>query len=279
MDRVVLVTGSSSGIGRETALFFASRGWRVVASMRCPEVGGRVFSGLGNVDVVRLDVLDRDSVSSAVGFAVEKFGGVDVLVNNAGYCVFGPFEATFFEQVKREFDTNVLGLMEVTRAVIPVMRGRGGGVIVNVSSVAGLVSFPFYSVYNASKWAVEGFSESLFYELKPFGIRVKVVEPGVVKTDFYSRSIVCARKEGLDVYDGFVKCVSDNVAAMVERGSSPRVVAEAIYRAALDESDRIRYPVGLNASPVFFLRRILPESVFCRFIRRAVLGGGLGCLR
>jgi NAD(P)-dependent dehydrogenase (short-subunit alcohol dehydrogenase family) len=271
MDRIVFITGSSTGIGRETALFFASKGWKVVASMRHPESRKTDLAGKDNIDLIHLDVLDRSSISAAMKFTLDKYGRIDVVVNNAGYCLSGPFEASTREQIEKEFNTNVLGLMEVTREIIPVMRRQSGGVIINVASMAGRVAFPLYSVYNGTKWAVEGFSEGLQYELKPFNILVKIIEPGIIKTDFYSRSMVVTDKGDLHLYDEFIARVNKNIGDLVEGGSEPKVVAETIYKAALDKSDKLRYSVGSHARTLLLLRKILPESLFKRILRHTAL--------
>lgn len=185
--KTILITGSSSGIGRATALYFATKGWNVAATMRSPQ---REFelAKLPNVKVYPLDVTRPETIKEAVAAAISDFGGIDVVVNNAGYGGVGIFEAASQEQIERQFGTNVFGVMNVIREILPHFRERKGGTIINVTSVGGIITFPIYSVYHATKWAVEGFAESLQYELKPFNIKVKNIEPGAIKTDFYDRS-------------------------------------------------------------------------------------------
>ncbi len=184
MAKVVLITGCSGGIGRLTAKLFADRGWSVAATARRPEE-----ISLDNVTALRLDVTDEASIASAVAATVDRFGTIDVLVNNAGYGLFGPLEGAGAGEFEAQIRTNLLGPVSVICHVLPVMRARRTGVIVNVSSLAGRVATPFMSGYSASKFAVEGFSESLRYELSLHGIRVKIVEPAHFKTGFFERSI------------------------------------------------------------------------------------------
>ena len=268
MQKTVLITGSSTGIGLATAHYFADRGWNVVATMRNPDARANDLKGKKNVEIANLDVLDRDSIRSAVQFARNNFGTIDVLVNNAGYALRGVFEATTPEKTRRQLDTNVLGLMDVTREIIPVMRKQGHGVIVNVTSIAGRVASPLHSVYQGSKFAVEGFSESLFYELRPQNIKVKIVEPGVIKTDFYGRSMDRVDAEGLESYRGFVKRISEYDARLTAGGSTPEVVAECIFHAVNDRSWRLRYHAGKYSGLILGLRRLLPDRAMMRLVCR-----------
>jgi NAD(P)-dependent dehydrogenase (short-subunit alcohol dehydrogenase family) len=266
--RTVFVTGSSSGIGLATAAYFLEQGWDVVATMRDPDGRDTPLHG-GRADLVHLDVTDQSSIDAAVQHAVDAHGSVDVLVNNAGYALSGPFEGTTTSQVSRQFDTNVYGLMQVTRGFLPVFRRQGEGLVVNVTSTGGRIGYPLYSVYNASKWAVEGFSESLRYELRACGVRVKVIEPGAIETDFYGRSNDPAECGALDgAYDEIIGRSREGAA----RGAiEPGVVARAIFRAATDGSRRLRYPVGVDAWQAAILRRLVPERVFFWVLERVVL--------
>ena len=233
-----------------------------------PGPGGRWLTG-DRALALRLDVTDGESIRAATDQAIAHFGAVDVLVNNAGYGTVGPFEASTPEQVDRQIATNVTGLMNVTRAFLPHFRERRSGVIVNIASVGGRVTFPLYSVYHATKWAVEGFSEVLVYELEPFGIRVKIIEPGPIKTDFYDRSLDVMSKPGLTAYDGFV---ARAMPALQKRGRTapgPEVVAKVIYRAATDGRRRLRYPA--NSAGVLVLRRLLPTGLFMGVVKRLIL--------
>jgi NAD(P)-dependent dehydrogenase (short-subunit alcohol dehydrogenase family) len=267
MANTVLITGSSSGIGRATVGAFAAAGWNVAATMRRPEEAGD-WANSAQVLPLRLDVLELASIRSALAGAIERFGAVDVVVNNAGYGMLGPFEASTPEQVERQLATNVTGLMNVTREILPHFRQRRAGTIINISSMGGRLTFPFYSVYHASKWAVEGYSESLSYELAPFGIRVKIVEPGAIKTDFYDRSQELVSKPGLTAYDELLSKALPVISRTGATAAGPEVVAQTILRAASDGSWGLRYPVK---GGLLWLRRLLGTRLFMALVRRMVL--------
>jgi short-subunit dehydrogenase len=270
--KTVLITGTASGIGLDTALYFNEKGFNVIATMRNPENRKTLLHEKG-LDLVHLDVTDKSSICGAIKYAVDKYGKIDVLINNAGYAIFGPFEAATKEQEKREFDTNVFGLIEVTRAIIPVFRKQKDGIIINVTSMGGRIGFPLYALYNSTKWAVEGFTEALMYELKPLNIKVKLIEPGVIKTDFYDRSLDRADCSELSQdYSGIIKRAKKLAdSSALNKGSEPIVVAKTIYRAATDNSSKLRYPAGADAKLVWTLRRLLPESLFFRVLEKSVL--------
>lgn len=264
-EKTVLITGASSGIGQATALYFAERGWNVAATMRSPDK-----SDLGNshprIRTFRLDVTDDASIATAIAEATNAFGRIDVLVNNAGYGLMGPFEALTDAQIRRQFETNVFGLMAVTRAILPLMRDQGGGRIVNVASVAGRVSVPLYSVYCATKWAVEGFSESLWLETRRHNIKIKIIEPGFIRTDFFERSKDIASKPDLTAYDSYAADVTPNLKAWEDAAPGPEVVARAIWRASNTIWPRLRYqPNGWF--PVFG-RHLIPTWLYVRITRR-----------
>jgi NAD(P)-dependent dehydrogenase (short-subunit alcohol dehydrogenase family) len=266
--KTILITGASSGIGKATALHFLQRGWRVMATMRSPEKYPDLAQ-LPHCHPLRLDVTDATSVEAAVAAALELAGTIDVLVNNAGYGLVGAFEALTPEQIQRQFDTNVFGLMTVTRALLPHFRQRRQGIVVNVASVGGRVTFPLYSLYHATKWAVEGFSESLHYELQPWGIRVKIIEPGPIKTDFYQRSADIQRSPD---YAAFEQRVFPNIEKSGANGAPPTAVAQTIYRACTDGTGQLRYPADSLARSLLWLRKILPDGLFQAFIRRQLIG-------
>jgi len=270
MAKTVLITGASSGIGYETAKLFQQRGWNVVATMRSPDKAGDL-ANRPNVLCLPLDVTQEATIQAAIAAAMQHFATLDVLVNNAGYGLLGPFEACTPEQIERQFATNVFGLMAVTRAVLPYFRQQQSGLIINVASIGGRLAFPLYSLYHGTKWAVEGFSESLRYELEPFNIAVKIIEPGPIKTDFYTRSPDLAQQPGLTAYDGFVQKVLPRVTQIGETGSPPTVTANVIYRAATDGRRKLRYPAGGNAGPLLLLRKLLPDSLFSQIVRAVTL--------
>jgi len=269
MAKTVLITGSSTGIGRDTATLFQQMGWNVAATMRRPDQE-QELARLPRVICPRLDVTDRESIDEAVAATIDKFGAIDVLVNNAGYAAVGPFEAASPEHIQRQFDTNVFGLMNVTRAVLPHFRERRQGVLINVASIGGRVAFPLWSLYHATKWAVDGFTESLHYELRPFGIRVRLIEPGPIKTDFYTRSMDVASSTGMPDYDAFASGTLARMNAAGMRGVPPSHVARTIYRAATSPGHRLRYASDLAGWGILLCRRLLPDCVFHAIVRASI---------
>jgi NAD(P)-dependent dehydrogenase (short-subunit alcohol dehydrogenase family) len=253
MSKTILITGASSGIGKATASYFAERDWNVVATMRKPADGAELASH--NVLVTRLDVLDEASIKSAVDEANARFGNVDVLLNNAGYGAYGALEATPDDVIRRQFDVNLFGLIKTTKAVLPGMRAKKNGVIVNISSVGGRMCYPLGTLYHGSKWAVEGLTEALHFELKALGIRVKIVEPGGVRTDFGGRSFVFTHNPEFTDYQPLV----DAAVAAMEAGTGsgvqePEEVAEVIWDAVHDETARLRFISGEGAKQLLGTR-------------------------
>ena len=263
--KTVLITGASSGIGRATAELFASKGWNVAATMRSPEKSD-LASVSDRIKLFKLDVTDQASVDAAVGDVLAAFGAIDVVVNNAGYGLMGPFEAQTDAQIRRQFECNLFGVLNVTRAVLPHMRERQQGRIVNVGSAAGRMTMPLYSMYSATKWALEGFSEGLWFELRQHNIKVKIIEPGMIKTDFFERSREIATKPGLTAYDTFVETVTPNIKAWEDAGAEPIVVARSIFRASTSIWPRLRYQP--NATFTVWGRGWVPGHLYVRLIRR-----------
>lgn len=258
MKQTVFITGASSGFGRETVKLFHQKGWNVVATMRTPDAS---FAALDGVLVARLDVTDKASIASAVASAVRQFGGIDVLVNNAGYGTLGALEAAPDAVIREQFEVNFFGLIDVTKAVLPGMRERRSGVIVNVSSVGGRVTFPFCTLYHATKFAVEGLTESLQYELNPLGIRLKIVEPGGYKTNFAGRSMGFY---GAGDVTEYAAPYANFVGRLGQWPMSENIgeVADVIFSAATDGSEKLRYPVGHDAAPLLETRLQLDDIAF-----------------
>jgi NAD(P)-dependent dehydrogenase (short-subunit alcohol dehydrogenase family) len=269
MTSTLLITGSSSGIGKMTALHFARQGWNVAATMRDPSKSVGDFAEFPNVRLYALDVTDNQSIQQAIAAAIQDFGQIDVLVNNAGFGTDGVFEAMDDEVIARQFDTNVFGLMRVTRAIIPHFRSQKSGIIIQIASMGGRLAFPLFSIYHSSKWAVEGFSESLQYELAPFGIQVKIVEPGAIKTEFYGRSRSFITSPKLPMYDSFVAKAEEVNQGAGQNGDDPQKVAATIFQAATDRSARLRYVVGKPAPMLLMLRKLLPEAWFLAIVKNS----------
>lgn len=266
MKKTILITGASSGIGKAVAEYFFTQGWNVAATMRSPEKETELAK-LANVKCYRLDVTDNTSIETAIQNAVTDFGAIDVLVNNAGYGVDGVFEAMTDEVIQRQFDTNVFGLMRVTRAIIPYFRQRGGGTIIQIASMGGRLAFPLFSIYHGTKWAVEGFSESLHYELRPFGIKMRIIEPGAIKTEFYGRSREFVMRDDLGDYKGYVDKITKVSADAGEKGEPAIKVAQAVMKAATDIGNKLRYPVGAPAPMLLWLRKRIPDTWFFGIVR------------
>jgi NAD(P)-dependent dehydrogenase (short-subunit alcohol dehydrogenase family) len=270
MTKTIFITGSSTGLGRATALLFAARGWKVIATMRRPE-NETTLGATPGVTLMKLDVTDKGQIAETSKRAL-ALGPVDVLFNNAGYGLAGAFEGATDDQLVDEVNTNLLGVMRVTQAFIPAMRERGQGTILTTTSIGGLVAFPFNSVYHATKWGLEGWSESLAFELAPFGVRVKTVAPGGIATDFAGRSLV------LTMHPAYADAMAKVMAAFTnpERragGSSAEQIAEAVFQAATDESDRVTYVAGEDAKATYAQRLAVGVDAFRGAIRGMFLGG------
>jgi NAD(P)-dependent dehydrogenase (short-subunit alcohol dehydrogenase family) len=246
MAKTVLITGASSGFGKETAKLFQKKGWNVIATMRSPEKETELTQ-LNNVLVTMLDVQDIASIQKAVKAGADKFGRIDALVNNAGYGLMGVFESATSEQIKKQYAVNVFGLMEVTQTVLPYLRKNAKGAVINISSFGGIVGLPFGSLYNSTKFAVEGFSEALSHELAPLKIVVKMIEPGSIATNF---------RNGLEMIKNEIPEYNPMMASFFGRFAKttahlPKATAEdvaaVIYEATTDEKSQLRYVVGEDA--------------------------------
>ena len=254
-EKAVLITGASSGIGKATAKYFQAKGWNVIATMRTPEKEDELTK-LENMLVTRLDVTDLESISTAIEVGIERFGKIDVLVNNAGYGTFGALESFPRETMMRQLNTNLIGLLDVTRAVIPHFRKNKDGVIINISSVGGKITFPLNTLYNGTKFAVEGITESLVFEMQALGVKAKIVEPGSIATDFMGRSFDFYNDESLAEYQPMIGTLTKVMSEMQSnsKAAPPSVCAEVIYEAATDGKDTVRYLAGDDAEAFLAMR-------------------------
>lgn len=261
MKQTILITGASSGIGKETAKFFHDKGWNVIATMRNPQ-DGTELNQLENVHVTRLDVLDLASINNAVTEGVQQFGKIDVLVNNAGYGAYGPLESFSREKIVRQFNTNVIGLLDVTKAILPHFRQNKKGIIINISSMGGKIAFPLGSLYHGTKFAVEGISEALHYEVEQFGGQVKIVEPGAIATDFGGRSFDFSNDASLTEYQNITAKIMGAMPAMVANAAPASLVAAVIYEAATDGRNQLRYTAGEDAKLFISNRKQYDDVTF-----------------
>jgi NAD(P)-dependent dehydrogenase (short-subunit alcohol dehydrogenase family) len=257
---VALVTGASSGIGRATAQLLAQRGFRVFGTSRQPEPDASLEYAM-----LPLDVRSEESVRAAVQAVLDQAGRIDVLVNNAGYGQFGAVEENTIAEAQAQFDTNVFGALRVIQAVVPIMRRQGSGRIISTSSVLGQVAPPFVGVYAASKFALEGLSESLRAELRPFGIHVSLVEPGFVKSSFVDKEPA----HPIAAYDSQRHAATAFNRQGLANGLDPNEVAGLIVRVATTRNPGLRYHAGRSSSLLIMLKRLLPEALFELVTRRA----------
>lgn len=266
MNKTILITGASSGIGKETAKLFQSKGWNVIATMRTPEKELELKQ-FDNVLVTKLDVLDETSIEQAFILGIQTFGKIDVLLNNAGYGAYGPLETFSRERIIRQFDTNVIGLLDVTKRVLPHFRHNKQGIIINISSIGGKITFPLGSLYHGTKFAVEGMSEALNYEVEQFGGQVKIIEPGMIATDFSSRSFDFSNDENIKEYQNIVGLFMSALPSMAENASPASVVAEVIFEAATDGKNQLRYTAGEDAKMLISNREQLNDTTFISGIK------------
>lgn len=265
-QKTVLITGASSGIGKAAAELFARRRWNVAATMRDPSVAyAHDYTRADHVAVTALDVTDRASIDRAVDETIRRFGRIDVLINNAGYGLNGPVEGASEAQILRQFDVNLFGVVRVMQSVLPQMRARRSGVIVNISSIGGLIGMPGSPLYISTKHALEGLTESQRFELAPFGIRMKLVEPGGIRTDFISRSSDWTTHPD---YAGQIAALRAMTRSLDPNLADPRGVARVIYRAASDRSRRLRYLA--EPGPYVWLHRLLPDWAWRSLIEAAL---------
>ncbi|RYX82145.1 SDR family oxidoreductase [bacterium] len=275
--KTILITGASSGIGKATAVAFAQRGWNVVATMRDPRAGAEL-AAMGNVLVARLDVKDPATIAEAIEAGIARFGAIDMLLNNAGMNYFGAFEELTPAQVREIFDVNVVGVMDVTRAVLPHFRERGAGTVVNLTSASGLMAFPLQSLYVSTKHAVEGFSESLAYELATLNIGVKLIEPGLVKTNMTAKfETDVSATASISDYQQFTTHTIGLFEGMMA-GDIPEasVVAGRIFEAATDGTNRLRYLVTDDVAPLVEMRESMPDEAFVSHMRSMFLPQQIG---
>jgi NAD(P)-dependent dehydrogenase (short-subunit alcohol dehydrogenase family) len=268
-QKTIFITGSSSGLGRAAAELFASKGWKVIATMRTPEKETELAS-IPGVTLMALDTTDADQIHR-VAQDVIAHGGVDVVFNNAGYGMAGPLEGFTDEQIGRMIDTNLMGAIRVTKAFVPYFRQKKSGMFINTTSIGGLIAVPFNSIYHATKWALEGWSESMAFELGQFGIGMKTISPGGMRTDFFTRSFDTGKHEAYDaLVDKVMNVIRDP--KQMATYSSPDQIAEVVYEAATDGKDQLRYVAGEDAKATYAMRLRVGDEAFRKGMAQQFFG-------
>ncbi len=270
-QRAVFITGSSSGLGRAAAQLFSARGWKVFATMRNPEKE-KELADLAGVVLLPLDITQPAQIERAAAAAISG-GRVDVVFNNAGYGMAGPLEGMSDEQILRMVNTNLMGAIRTTKAFIPHFREKRAGLFINTSSIGGLITVPFNAIYHATKWALEGWSESMAFELNQLGIGMKTVSPGGMKTDFFTRSFDAGQHPAYDaLVDRVMSAVTDP--KQMETYSTPEQISEVVYEAATDGKDQLRYVAGADAKATYATRLELGDEAFRKTMRQRFFGAG-----
>ncbi|WP_048747596.1 SDR family oxidoreductase [Paenibacillus sp. P22] len=276
-DRIALITGASSGFGLLTSVELARRGFKVIATMRNPGKSGTLLAEAeraavqDRLETIRLDVTEPAAIREAVADVMRRHGRIDVLVNNAGYAAGGFVEEVPMAAWREQMETNVFGLIAVTQAVLPHMRGQGCGHIVNISSVSGLIALPGYAPYSTSKFAVEGFSEALRLEMKPFGIDVSLVEPGAYRTEIWKKGFHAVHVSDASPYRGMLDRILAYSRKTSDNAPDPAAVARLVASIAGTAKPRMRYLSGRGMRLSVWGRALLPwrwyEALLLRMLK------------
>ena len=276
MDKIALVTGSSSGIGFETSLALARNGFHTFATMRDlskdEEIKQVIKKEDLSIEILELDVDSEESVNQAIKIIFEKKGRIDVLVNNAGYGMWGTVEDVSIDEFKEQFETNFFSIIRLIQKVAPIMRKQGSGNIVNISSVAGRIGFPVSPAYISSKFALEGLSESLRFELMPFGINVIIIEPGVIKTNFFDSMKMSEKSQQNSTYKEITDKVISGVKMMAEMGTHPKEVANVVIKTLGEEKPLPRYVIGNDAMMFLEAKKMKTDIEFENYLKKELYG-------
>ena len=266
MQKTIFITGASAGLGKATAMLFQSKGWKVIATMRNPEKE-KELNLLENVTVLPLDVTNSEQIKATVEKAIAL--SVDIVFNNAGYGLMGAMESLTEKQILKQVNTNLLGVLRVTQAFIPYFREQKSGLFISTTSMGGFLAFPLHSIYHATKFAVEGWSEGMSFELGLHNIGIKTIAPGAIATEFLGRSL----DRNFDPeYGGLEKKLFSLTDSMMGASASAAQIAEVVYEAATDGKDQIRYVAGDDAKGLFERRLEIGAEEFRREIRQQILG-------
>jgi short-subunit dehydrogenase len=276
MHQVALITGCSSGLGYETALMLARNGFHTFATMRNTKKSDSLEEIIKkerlDLNIRELDVNDNSSIEDAINCIKSEANRIDVLINNAGYGLVGFFEDLTLDEIRNQFETNFFGVLNITKKIIPIMRSQKSGTIINVSSGAGQVGFPGISAYVSTKFAIEGFSESLMYELFPYGIKVVIIEPGVIKTNFFRNCIVSEHSmKKSSPYSRSLDKFQRNVELMQEHATSPIDVAKVIIQVLGNNEPKQRYIVGNDVAMILEAKKSLSDIEFKKMMMQNII--------
>ncbi|MGN6559149.1 MAG: SDR family oxidoreductase [Candidatus Nitrosocosmicus sp.] len=272
-QKVAIVTGSSSGIGHEISLILARNGFTTYATMRNLQKGSDLKSIAEDeklhLHFVQLDVTDENSVKKAIQTIYDEAGRIDILINNAGYGLTGAFEDLSLNEIKTQYETNVFGLIRTTQEVLPIMRKQRSGMIVNISSGVGRFGYPTGSAYVSTKFAVEGLSECMSYEVEPFGIKVILIEPGVIQTNFFNSSVLSKKSQYPNSpYAPLMKGIGNSIDKMMKNGSTPQYVAEVVLDAVTNENPKLRYLAGKDIEQLLEMKRKMSDEEFVNMMKQ-----------
>ena len=278
-QKVAIVTGSSSGIGYATSLLLARNRFHTYATMRnsgrsadIQEIANKERLPL---EVIQLDVNDDASIRDSIEKVESENERIDVLVNNAGYGLVGAFEDLSVEEIKSQFETIFFGVIRLTQQVLPIMRKQKSGTIVNISSGAGRIGFPGMSAYVSSKFALEGLSESMSYELEPFGIKVVIIEPGVIRTNFKKNSVMSKKSldsSSISPYSSIIQKIDSSISSMVEHATPPEEVAKTILHATISNNPELRYLVGNDMIMMAETKKSISDEDFRKMMMQSIIG-------
>ena len=278
-QKVAIVTGSSSGIGYATSLLLAKNRFHTYATMRNIENSADIQQIANKerlpLQVIQLDVNDDASIRNSIEKVRSENERIDVLVNNAGYGLIGAFEDLSAEEIKSQFETNFFGVIRLTQQVLPIMRKQKSGTIVNVSSGAGRIGFPGMSAYVSSKFALEGLSESMSYELEPFGIKVVIIEPGVIRTNFKKNSVMSKKSldnSSISPYSSIIQKMDASISSIIEHATPPEEVAKAILHAVISNNPELRYLVGNDMIMMAETKKSMSDEDFRKMMMQSIIG-------
>jgi NAD(P)-dependent dehydrogenase (short-subunit alcohol dehydrogenase family) len=272
MNKTIFITGTSSGIGKATVEHFAKQGWNVIATVKSNYTHSGIFQGLPNVTVYELDVTNFEQVNSVIETAIKKFGKIDVVVNNAGYCLMGPTETSTIEQIKAQYETNVFGVFAVTKAFIPHFRANKNGMFINIASSSAQFNYPYIGAYGSSKWAVRGLTECLGIELAPFNIEVKAIYPGTHATKIFTKLAdgTGETKTAFEAYKQYYKNFF-SAQSSISEVTSPTNIANEIWKAVNNRKGKLHIVSGGDAKLFAFMKKILSQRTFQKLQIRSIM--------